>query len=63
LPHAWVWTYGYNADVIEGLFEASNKNSIIQHRNDLIAALERDIDNKVPFTIYTFGDIEERQAD
>jgi hypothetical protein len=47
LPKASVWTYGYNADLVTGWFEASNHNSIMQHRNDLIGALERDIDNSV----------------
>ncbi|KAK3326590.1 hypothetical protein B0H66DRAFT_165615 [Apodospora peruviana] len=26
IPEARVWTYGYNADVIGGMFQASNKN-------------------------------------
>jgi hypothetical protein len=47
IPHACVWTYGYNADVIGGLFQANNKNSISQHGRDLSVRLEREIDNRV----------------
>jgi hypothetical protein len=47
LPQARIWTYGYNADVIGGLFETNNKNSISQHGQDLAVKLERDIDNEV----------------
>ncbi|KAF2963181.1 hypothetical protein GQX73_g10402 [Xylaria multiplex] len=35
VPEAEVWTYGYNADVIGGLFQANNQNSISQHGQDL----------------------------
>lgn len=45
VPQARVWTYGYNADVIGGLFQTNNKNSISQHGRDLSVRLERDIDN------------------
>ncbi|KAK4167848.1 hypothetical protein QBC43DRAFT_202600 [Cladorrhinum sp. PSN259] len=37
IPEARVWTYGYNADAISGLFEANNKNSISQHGRDFAA--------------------------
>lgn len=47
IPEAQVWTYGYNADVIEGLFRANTKNSVSQHGRDLAAKLEREIDNAV----------------
>ena len=47
IPHAQVWTYGYNADMIGGLFQANNKNSISQHGRDLAVRLEREIDNEV----------------
>lgn len=46
LPRARIWTYGYNANVI-GFFAAINKNSILQHGEDLAVRLEHDIDNKV----------------
>jgi hypothetical protein len=47
LRQARVWTYGYNADVIGGLFQANNKNSVSQHGRDFAVKLERDIDNGV----------------
>jgi hypothetical protein len=43
VPQARVWTYGYNADVIQSLFQANNKNSISQHGQDLSVRLEREI--------------------
>lgn len=52
IPQARVWTYGYNADVIGGLFQASNKNSVSQHGRDLAVRLERDIDNEVDHTLF-----------
>ena len=50
IPQARVWTYGYNADVVGGLFQASNKNSVSQHGRDLAVRLEREIDNEVDRT-------------
>lgn len=47
IPQARVWTYGYNADVIGGVFQANNKNSVSQHGRDLKVRLERDIENEV----------------
>lgn len=47
VPEARVWTYGYNADVISGLFQANNTNSISQHGRDLAVKLDREIDNEV----------------
>src|SRR5437763_235031 len=47
IPSARVWTYGYNADVIGGLFQSNNKNSVSQHGRDLAVRLEREIDNEV----------------
>ncbi|KAL9616022.1 MAG: hypothetical protein Q9160_009060 [Pyrenula sp. 1 TL-2023] len=35
LPQAQLWTYGYDADIVGGLFQANNKNSISQHGRDL----------------------------
>ena len=46
VPNATVWTYGYDADVISGLFEPSNMNSILQHGDDLMAKIERGLGNK-----------------
>lgn len=47
LPGARIWTYGYNADVLGGLFQANNKNSIRQHGNDLMVKMERKIQGNV----------------
>jgi hypothetical protein len=47
IPEARVWTYGYNADAIGGVFEANNKNSVSQHGRDLSVLIEREIRNEV----------------
>ncbi|KAJ4406473.1 hypothetical protein N0V82_010123 [Gnomoniopsis sp. IMI 355080] len=47
VPEATVWTYGYNADAIGGLFQANNKNSISQHGRDFAVKLGREVDNEV----------------
>ncbi|KAJ6198058.1 hypothetical protein J3E72DRAFT_384946 [Bipolaris maydis] len=59
IPQACVWTYGYNADVIGGLFKANNKNSISQHGQDLSVRLEREICNEKPlvFVVHSLGGI------
>ncbi|KAK4160531.1 hypothetical protein QBC43DRAFT_113210 [Cladorrhinum sp. PSN259] len=49
IPEARVWTYGYNADAIGGLFEANNKNSVSQHGRDFAVRIEREIQNEDPF--------------
>ncbi|KAL9102394.1 MAG: hypothetical protein Q9163_002460 [Psora crenata] len=46
VSQARVWTYGYNADVIGGLFKANNKTSVSGHGRDLAVRLEREIDDK-----------------
>ena len=46
-PQVPVWTYGYNADVISGLFQANNKNSASRHGRDLKIRLERKVENEV----------------
>lgn len=47
ISQARVWTYGYNADVIGGLFQANDKNCVSAHGRDLAVRLEREIDNEV----------------
>lgn len=47
VPNARIWTYGYNADVMGGLFQANNKNSVSQHGRDLSVKLEREVANGV----------------
>lgn len=54
IPEARVWTYGYNADVIEGIFQSNNQNSISQHGQDLAVCFEREINNKVYLDLATW---------
>jgi len=49
IPEARIWTYGYNADVIGGLFKSNNKKCVSQHGRDLAGRLEREIKNEVCF--------------
>ena len=58
IREARVWTYGYNADVIAGLFQANNKNSVSGHGRDLKVRLEREIDDEVDLTL--FGRLESK---
>lgn len=44
IPNARIFTYGYNADVVAGLFEASNKNNIYEHTTTMIAKLKRELE-------------------
>ncbi|KAJ5623316.1 hypothetical protein N7490_011921 [Penicillium lividum] len=45
VPRVNIFTYGYNADVIEGVFQSNNRNSVIQHANDFMVKLGRDLEN------------------
>ncbi|KAI2628042.1 hypothetical protein GGS26DRAFT_131200 [Hypomontagnella submonticulosa] len=58
IPNARIYTYGYNADIIRGIFEASNRNNISQHALDMGAKLER-LDNTEPiiFVAHSLGGI------
>lgn len=56
LPQARIWTYGYNADVVKGLFQTNNKNSVSQHGRDLAVQLDREIDNQVYCSLYTLSE-------
>ena len=47
MPNAKIWTYGYNAEVIEGMFQANNQNSIMKHGVDLMAKVERILQDDV----------------
>lgn len=55
VPEAEIWTYGYNADVIGGLFQANNDNSVSQHGRVLSVKLERDIQNEAPIIFMAHG--------
>ncbi|KAK1633204.1 hypothetical protein BDP81DRAFT_473894 [Colletotrichum phormii] len=59
IPEARIWTYGYDADVIGGVFQANNQNSVSQHGRDLKAKLEREINNNDPivFIVHSLGGI------
>ncbi|OBT53786.1 hypothetical protein VE04_07701 [Pseudogymnoascus sp. 24MN13] len=54
LPQAQIWTYGYNADVIGGLFQANNQNSVSQHG--------RDFANPIVFVAHSLGGIITKDA-
>ncbi|KAL2141563.1 hypothetical protein VTI28DRAFT_2213 [Corynascus sepedonium] len=59
IPEARVWTYGYDADAIGGLFQAKNKNSVSQHGQDFAARVEWAIQNDDPilFVAHSLGGI------
>lgn len=54
-----MWTYGYDADAVGGLFQANNKNSVSQHGRDLGVKIEREVDNEYPvvFVAHSLGGI------
>ena len=56
IPEARVWTYGYNADAIGGLFQANNKDSVSQHGRDLAVRIDREIDNEVCPDVQSTGE-------
>ncbi|KAI0179599.1 hypothetical protein GGR52DRAFT_579405 [Hypoxylon sp. FL1284] len=67
LPEANVWTYGYNADVIGGLFQADNQNSVSQHGRDLAVKIERDLEKEgfrgpIIFVAHSLGGIVVKDA-
>jgi hypothetical protein len=63
IPEAHIWTYGYDADYSPS-YHASNKNSILQHGQDLAVRLQRDIDNHEPIILvaYSLGGILVKEA-
>ncbi|KAI1455276.1 hypothetical protein F4805DRAFT_468791 [Annulohypoxylon moriforme] len=67
LPEANVWTYGYNADVIGGLFQANNQNSVSQHGKDLQVKIERELKGEgfqgpIIFVAHSLGGIVVKDA-
>ncbi|SPO02492.1 uncharacterized protein DNG_05165 [Cephalotrichum gorgonifer] len=58
VPDARIWTYGYDADVIEGVFGANNQNSISQHGRDLKEKLGREVEKgPIIFVAHSLGGI------
>ncbi|CAH0059081.1 unnamed protein product [Clonostachys solani] len=64
IPEAIVWTYGYNSEVISGLFTPNNANSVFQHGRDLAGRFEREIKNEHPviFVAHSLGGIILKEA-
>lgn len=46
---------GYNADVVGGLFQGNNQNSVSGYGRNLAVRLERDIKNKVDLCFWRAG--------
>lgn len=44
---ARIITYGYDADAFGGMFQGHNKNSVLQHGNDLMVKIEKSLRNDV----------------
>jgi hypothetical protein len=42
IPQGEIYTYGYNVDIIEEIFQASNSNNTSQHGNDLMVKIEKE---------------------
>lgn len=63
IPETHIWTYGYNAEYSPS-YQASNKNSILQHGQDFAVKLQRDIDNRGPIILvaYSLGGILVKEA-
>ncbi|KAF2968399.1 hypothetical protein GQX73_g5137 [Xylaria multiplex] len=57
VPRARIWTYGYNADISSGFFRPNNKNSILEHGNDLMVKVERALRDELPivFVAHSVG--------
>ncbi|KAL3298221.1 phosphorylase superfamily protein, partial [Colletotrichum asianum] len=57
IPRARIWVYGYNADLIGGLLQARNQNSVLQHGNDLKMKMSRSLKDDAPiiFVAHSLG--------
>lgn len=55
---ARILTYGYDADIIGGLFKGASKNNITQHARDLMLKLEREVEGEpIIFVAHSLGGI------
>ena len=58
IPNARILTYGYDADVIGGLFKGASKNNITEHGRDLMLKLEREVEGEpIIFVAHSLGGI------
>lgn len=58
ISNARILTYGYDADLIGGLFKGASKNNITQHGRDLMLKLEREVEGEpIIFVAHSLGGI------
>ena len=59
IPNAKIFTYGYNTNVVGGLFRGPDMNNVSQHANDLLINLKSELRNKKPiiFVAHSMGGI------
>jgi len=58
ISDARILTYGYDADVVGGLFKGASKNNITQHGQDLMLKLEREVEGEpIVFIAHSLGGI------
>ncbi|RDW69812.1 hypothetical protein BP6252_08832 [Coleophoma cylindrospora] len=55
IPEARIWTYGYDTEVINGLFQVNETNSISHHGDDLAVRIAREIENEDPIVFVAHG--------
>jgi hypothetical protein len=63
ISNARIFTYGYNADVVAGLFQSSNSNNIFEHTTTMVARLKRELEGHdvgsrlcyASFKLFIFG--------
>lgn len=56
--NARILNYGYDADVIGGLFKGASKNNITQHGQDLMLKLDREVEGEpIIFVAHSLGGI------
>ena len=58
IKNARIMTYGYDTDVIGGLFKGASKNNVTQHGRDLMFELEREVHGEpIVFVAHSLGGI------